>query len=683
MRFVYPEFLFALSLIAVPIIIHLFNFRRFKKIYFTNVRFLKDIKEETTSRSKLKHLLVLLARLLAVAFLVLAFAQPYLPVGDKKIISNERAISIYIDNSFSMESVTREGTLLDESKEKARKIALAYKPSENFQLLTNDFEARHQRLVNREEFLDLLDQIKISPATKNLSEITLRQQDVLNNSGAKEKLVYLLSDYQETSSDFDNINLDSTFTVNIIPLTVQATGNIFIDSCWFTSPVVQVNKPCELNVRIKNSSDKDVDNVSLKLTINGIQKSLAGVRSKANTSVDTKLNFTLSENGWQKCELGINDHPITFDDTWFFSFIIKQNLQLTSINTKSESPYIKALFANDNYFLLNNTNVDQIDYAMLQKNNVVFLNELNVLSSGLASELKKYIENGGTLVVFPDSAIDQNSYKSFLLSVNADVYTGINTNEDKVDRLSTESAVYQNVFDEKQKRNENVDLPVVLQHYEFSGTTRSNREVIMKLQGGSSFLSKFEYGKGKIYLFAVPLKTSFSNLVKHAIFVPTIYKIALLSAREQKIFYTIGKDNGYEMDENNISGEEVFHLTNAEKKFDIIPEQRSGTQNTTLFFRGQVKESGNYDLMLKNKLAGVISFNYDRKESVMSFYSKDAIKKIIDQKHSANFKFVESSAKGLTAQLLELNEGIRLWKWCIILVLLFLGAEIMLLKFWK
>jgi hypothetical protein len=683
MHFVYPGFLFALSLLSIPVIIHLFNFRRFKKIYFTNVKFLKDIKEETTSRSKLKHLLVLLARLLAVSFLVFAFAQPYLPVGDKKIISNERAISIYVDNSFSMESVTREGTLLDEAKKKAREIALAYKPSENFQLLTNDFEARHQRLINREEFLDLLDQVKISPATRNLSEVISRQEDALNNSGAKQKLIYLLSDYQKTSSDFENMDPDSSLTINIVPLTVQTTGNIFIDSCWFSSPVVQVNKPCELNVRIKNSSDKDVDNVSLKLTINGIQKSLAGIVSKSNSSADTKLNFTLSENGWEKCELSISDHPITFDDTWFFSFIIKQNLQLTSVNGKSESPYIKALFANDNYFVLNNTNVNQIDYATLQKNNVVFLNELNVLSSGLAGELKKYIESGGTLVVFPDSAIDQNSYNTFLLSVNADIYNGVNVNEDKVDRLSTESAFYQNVFDDKQKRNENIDLPVVLDHYEFSGTIRSNREVIMKLQGGSSFLSKFEYGKGKIYLFAVPLKTSFSNFVKHAIFVPTIYKIALLSAREQKIFYTIGKDNGYEMDENNISGEEVFHLVNAEKKFDIIPEQRSGSNNTTLFFRDQVKESGNYDLILKNKTAGVISFNYDRKESVMSFYTKDEIKKIIDQKHSGNFKFVEASAKGLTAQLLELNEGIRLWKWCIILVLLFLGAEIVLLKFWK
>src|SRR6185436_579023 len=682
MHFVYPGFLFALSLIAIPIIIHLFNFRRFKKIYFTNVKFLKDIKEETTSRSKLKHLLVLLSRILAVSFLVFAFAQPFIPVGNKSAASSEKAVSIYIDNSFSMESVTREGTLLDEAKKKAQEIVMAYKPSDNFQLLTNDFEARHQRLINREEFLDLLDQVQITPATKKLSEIISRQSDAMNNSEAKSKLIFLLSDYQETSADIENIHADSSTTINLIPLNIQRTGNIFIDSCWFSSPVIQINKPSELNVRIKNSSENDAENISLKLNINGMQKSLAAIAIKSNATVDTKLNFTLSENGWQKCELSINDHPITFDDNLFFSFEVKQNLRLLCINKKSDSQYIRALFASDDYFIVNNSPVEQIDYATLPKNNIVILNELNSVSSGLASELKKFVANGGTLVVFPDSAIDQSSYNAFLQSVNADIFTGINTNEDKVDRLSIESTVYQNVFDEKQKRSENIDLPVVLKHYEFSGSTRSNREVIMKLQGGGSFLSKFESGQGKIYLFAVPLSGSFSNFVKHAVYVPTLYKIALLSERAQQLFSIIGKEDGYEIPEN-ISGEEVFHLINANKKFDIIPEQRSGNNFINLFFRDQVKESGNYDLVLKNKSAFVISFDYDRKESIMSFYTKNEVSKMIEEKHLSNMKLFEASQKTLTSQLMQLNEGIRLWKWYILLVLAFLAIEIALLKYMK
>src|SRR5439155_13460167 len=116
MNFIYPGFLFALSALTIPVIIHLFNFRKFRKIYFTNVRFLKEIKQDTQSRSRLKHLLILISRILAVTFLVLAFAQPYIPRGKGNVLTGIRTISIYIDNSFSMEALGKNGSLIETAK---------------------------------------------------------------------------------------------------------------------------------------------------------------------------------------------------------------------------------------------------------------------------------------------------------------------------------------------------------------------------------------------------------------------------------------------------------------------------------------------------------------------------------------------------------------------------------------
>src|SRR3954467_10394129 len=99
MVFLQPLFLWALAAVSVPVIIHLFNFRRFKKIYFTNVRFLQEIKQDTRSRSRLKHLLILIARLLALAFLVFAFAQPFIPLSkSSNVTTGTKHVSIYIDN---------------------------------------------------------------------------------------------------------------------------------------------------------------------------------------------------------------------------------------------------------------------------------------------------------------------------------------------------------------------------------------------------------------------------------------------------------------------------------------------------------------------------------------------------------------------------------------------------------
>ena len=162
MKFLYPQFLYALAAILIPIIIHLFNFRKFKTVYFSNVRFLKDIKKETKAHSQLKHLLILLSRILAISALVFAFAQPYIPVNNT-IIHDKYAVSIYIDNSFSMNAENENGQLLSIAKDKARIITESYKSTDDFNILTNDLKGKHQRIINKKLILDEIDEIESSP----------------------------------------------------------------------------------------------------------------------------------------------------------------------------------------------------------------------------------------------------------------------------------------------------------------------------------------------------------------------------------------------------------------------------------------------------------------------------------------------------------------------------------------
>jgi len=274
MKFVNPSFLFALSAISIPILIHLFNFRKFKTVYFTNVRFLREVKEETQSKSQLKHLLVLLARILAITFLVLAFAQPYIPWKQHTLLTGSRAISVYIDNSFSMDAENKNGRLLDEAKKDAREIAAAYKPTDQFQLLTNDFEGRHQRLLNREEFLENVDEVKLSPDVRTVSEVFSRQADVLNHSGAVKggKSAFLISDFQKGMCDLEKVKNDTAIAVRLIPVIPGETRNLYIDSCWFETPVRKLNQPEAMHIRIRNASSQDYANIPMKLFINGQQK---------------------------------------------------------------------------------------------------------------------------------------------------------------------------------------------------------------------------------------------------------------------------------------------------------------------------------------------------------------------------------------------------------------------------
>ena len=141
MSFLYPTFLYALAAVAIPIIIHLFNFQRYKTVLFTNVRFLKEVKQQTKQQAQLKHLLVLLARILFIVFLVLAFAKPFIPVTEQAS-GTGNAVSIFLDNSLSMDATNEDGRLFDQARNSVAEIVAAYKPTDRFQLLTNDFEAR-------------------------------------------------------------------------------------------------------------------------------------------------------------------------------------------------------------------------------------------------------------------------------------------------------------------------------------------------------------------------------------------------------------------------------------------------------------------------------------------------------------------------------------------------------------
>lgn len=688
MSFTYPAFLFALSAIAIPIIIHLFNFRKFKTVYFSNIRFLKEVKQETQAKSKLKHLLVLAARILAIAFLVFAFTQPFIPVENKKVVIGNKAISIFVDNSFSMDAINKNGTLLDEAKKRAEEIVAAYKPTDRFQLLTDDFEGKHQRLVNKDEFRQLLDEIKTSPVSRTISEIATRQLDALQHSGNDVKIAFIISDFQKSTVNIDQIKNDTSITFNFVPITALQKNNMYIDTCWFETPVRQLNQIEKLHVRIKNVSDKIIENNSIKLFINGVQKTPASFNVDKESETEIVLSFASKETGLQHCRVELNDYPVTFDDKFYFSFEVAKNISVLSINSsntgldRSESPYLNKLFGADSLFILKNSSENKLDYSTLSTNNLIILNELKSISSGLSLELKRFMSNGGSVFVFPSSGCDLNSYKEFLLSVNANYFERLDTATTKVDKINLEHDIYKDVFDKKSFNATNLNLPVVGKHYSISKTSHSNEEFLLKLQNDDVFLCKYDVDKGKLYLSSVPLQTDFSNFAKHSIFVPTLYKMGMYSQNTHPLFYTIGNDETIECT-NVLTGENVFHIRGLNNDFDIIPEHKVMDAKTEIIVHNQITNAGNYNLFTGKDLVMGLSFNFNRKESDLSCYTKDELIAQLTNRNFNNFNLLETGAQSLKQSLMEIEQGKKLWKFFIILALLFLAVEGLLLRFMR
>ena len=688
MSFTYPAFLFALSAIAIPIIIHLFNFRKFKTVYFSNIRFLKEVKQETQAKSKLKHLLVLASRILAITFLVLAFAQPFIPVENKKVIVGNKAVSIYIDNSFSMDAINKNGTLLDEAKKRASEIVSAFKPTDHFQLLTNDFEGRHQRLVNKEEFSQLVDEVKISPTVRSISEITSRQTDLLQHSGTETKVSFLISDFQKSIVNTNQIKNNMNVTFTFIPLIAAQKNNVYIDTCWFETPIRQYNQIEKLHVLIKNVSNKVVENNSIKLFINERQKTPASFNIDKESETEVILSFASKETGLQQCRIELNDYPVTFDDKFYFSFEVAKNIPVLCINaassttTKTGSPYINGLFGLDSLFILKNSSENKLDYSIFSANQLIVLNELKTISSGLAQELKRFMSNGGSVLVVPNSQSDLGSYKEFLTSNNANFFERLDSVKTKVDKINLEHPIYKDVFEKKTLNLSILDLPVVSKHYIISKNTHSDEEYLMKLQNGDVFLSKYDVGKGKMYLLSVPLNSAFSNFFKHSIFVPTLYKIGIYSQSTKVLFHTIGNDETIESTAGLI-GENVFHIRNLNSDFDIIPEVKVSEKKTEILLHNQITKAGNYNLVVGKELVSGLAFNFNRKESNLNCYNTAELRELLEKNNLTNFSVLEKNAQSLKQSLTEIEQGKKLWKFCIIFALLFLGIEVLLLRFMR
>jgi preprotein translocase subunit SecG len=673
MHFLYPAFLFALLSLAIPILVHLFNFRRYQKVYFSNVQFLKEIQEQQSSRRNLKERLILASRLLALLFLVLAFARPYISNNNNTKAGAQRAISVFLDNSYSMQTLNREGSLLDEAKRRAKEIVSAYSMNDKFQLLTQDFEGKHQRLLSRDEFNDAVDAVKISPRSRSLQQIIGRQQNLLTMQPGASRSVDIISDFQKNSSNGQPLKVDTGIHVSLVQLRSSTPSNVAVDSVWLLSAIHRPGETEKMVVKLHNYAGENSTKIPLKLFINGEQKALGGFTLDARAIQTDTLTFSGLKPGWQRGEITLQDNPVTFDNQFYFSFNVKQQMPVLLIDGGTFNPYLNAVFATDQFFSAKRVPDGNVDYAGLSSYPLIVISDVKSVSAGLSQQLKTYVSKGGTLVVFPATDADLVSYKSFLQPMGAAYPLQLATENIKVSALNLQNPVFKNIFEDLPS---NPDLPVIKKYFQLSPSAGRD-ENIMQIQGGQAFWAGYNSGKGKVFVSAVPLNEDFSNLPRHALFVPIMFRIALLSGHDQPLFYTLGHDQTVETTPIQSSEKQLLKLVKG--KESIIPDVKQQEGSTLLYVSDQLQATGLYELKKQDSVVSVMAFNDNRNESDLQYYTAADLDKILPDKGNV-IEATKGSVKDIVSQA---DFGVQLWKLCIILALIFLAVEILLTRFYK
>ena len=678
MQFTNPLFLFGICAIAIPILIHLFNFRRYKTAYFSNVKLLQAILQKTKRESQLQHLIVLFLRILGITALAFAFAQPYLPNHNFETQSGT-IVSVFVDNSFSMEAQTQQTSLLTDAIESAKKVAEAFSYNDEFVLITNDFSAHEAQIINKDEFLSRLDDINITPKSKNLTQINHFNQNIVSKSNKAQKLAYFISDFQKNQFDFTPLlrEPDTTQLSFLLPIENKGMNNISIDSCWFDMPVFQVGYNAGITVRISNNSKEDIVKLPVKLYINKEQRALGAVDIKPNSYTDYTLHYTIQHAGIHAGMVEIYDTPITFDDRFYFVYEVAESASVIAIQ-KSANRYLQALYGTDSLFHYEAMSVNQVNYAAFASAQLIILDQLETLSTGLSAELEKYVQNGGTLAVFPAEKMEVTLWNDFFNTLNLPYYQALQNNEVKVGSLSNESIYFKGAL---QKNNsENWEMPTVTHYYSFEHLNVPAEE-IMRLENNMPFFTAYNCGKGRVVLSAVALNDFYGNAHKNAIFFIPLHNLGLMGQLKNPLFYFIGKDETVTIPQKALGSEDIFVIKSTISDMELIPEQRNMGNETQMFLHSQIQQAGFYDIIKGGVAYSTLALNYQRDESNLEYYTEKELEAVAASSEG-RITLLSSNTKNLAQSISDSLSGKPLWRYFICITLGCFLVEILLLRFW-
>ena len=682
MSFLYPVFLFALLVLIIPIVIHLFNFKRYKTQYFSNVSLLKRIKQESRKKSQLKQLLILASRLLATTALVFAFSRPYIPLNKRTTNAARQIVAIYIDNTFSMKAEGEKGQLLEQAKQKAIEIANSYRVGAQFQLLTSNLSAENQFLLNKEQFIQRVSEIKESPLSPKLSNVYSQAIRGISTAEKKtEKTLYLLSDFQKGNTDIEAIRPDSATWTYLYPFKAEKTNNLMIDSCWFELPGRKIGQPEKLMVRIRNLSDQAYHNISVRLTINDSLKAISNVNIQEEEVSVVELNYTNNSTGIQLCKIDLDDYPIIYDNSYFMSYQVRGKLRALGIFNPANngSVYLKALFSNDDLIAYDESPENNIQISQLKSYQCIFLLNVQQISSGLKSELNSFVEQGGVLVISPDQMSDYSEYNALLSSMGEKSISNFDTTHVAISEINYTHELYLNAF----KKHENeADLPTINGYSNFVSHSPKSETSLLSFRNGKNALTISQFGNGTVYTFAFDLGKKNFNFIKHALFVPTIYNMVLNSAEPQKYAYSI--DNEEPVILNQVQNAEEFKILNCQTKDEYLCTSRNiGLGKKQLILDEFTKEAGHYLIQNGNQTLQSVSYNYPRKESIPEFYTEGDLQKFLQSKRFSQFQLIESTNASFEKTLQDLNNGKQLWRYFIFMTIIFIFCEMAIIRFWK
>ncbi|MCH4552984.1 BatA domain-containing protein [Aestuariibaculum lutulentum] len=641
MQFKHPELLYALFLLLIPIIIHLFQLRKFQKVEFTNVAFLKRVTIETRKSSQIKKWLVLLTRLLLLACIVLAFAQPFTSNYDN--FKTKKETVIYLDNSFSMQAKGNNGELL---KRAVQDIISNVPEDETVSVLTNDNTFRNTTIKAIKN--DLL-QLNFTANTLTPEAALLKSKTLFSKQKGILKDLVFISDFQETKNTFTP-ETDSLTNIHLVKLNSVNTNNVAIDSAYISETSATA---ITLKVSLKNSGDA-IENLPISLFNDDklIAKTSVAIEDTAETTFSIPVNEII--NG----KITIDDSSLQFDNALYFNINETSKIKVLAINA-GDDDFLKRIYTKDE-FIYTSVLENQLNYNDIEQQQLIVLNELKDIPNALVAALKSFTSQGGSLLIIPSKEANLNSYNTLLANYGSNFNSETKT-EKRITTINYSHPLYNNGVFEKQV--DNFQYPKTESYYDVS---LNNTSAALQFEDGKPFL----YQNKSAYVFTSPLNKDISNFKNSPLIVPSLYNIGKFSLQLPELYYTIGRNNTFAV-ATTLQQDAILSLV--KDNINIIPKQQYFNSKVVISTSETPDIANIYGVMNKKETIKNVSYNYDRKESNLTYMTLTP---------SANIT-VSDSITEIFDSIKSDTKVNALWKWFVIFALAFLIIEMGILKYFK
>lgn len=684
MRFAHPEILWFLLAVAVPPIIHLLRLRRYKRIYFSNVRLLERIEQEKKRSARLREILVMVARMLTIACVVLAFSRPFLPEEAGSTPVSQSLVSVYVDNSFSMQAPSRGAVLLEEAKARAEKILLDLPPDRPVHLFTNDFSGFETGFVNRDEALRRLRDIDYSPLARSFDQIRAFQKQICREASVAQtaRVCYCISDFQKSTFALQEEALrgDSSARFVFVPVQGVDYSDLSMDTLFLDMPVLQAGRDMGLRIRLTNHSGKEQLQVPLRVYAQGRQAGVYPVDFKAGEEVEVRIPFRLEEKGLYGCYAEIADYPVEFDNRLYFSLNIHKMPRITHIYEGEAEASLRKLFGSDSLFVYTAQEVHRLSFDALASSGLVILDKVRDVSSALVSALVRHVQGGGRLAVIPPAPSvpgdrEEAPLRELLTALIGAGYGAYHADQIRLRSLHHTHPIFALALEQVP---ENRLLPQVKGRYDLPETPRTPYVGLMSFSAASvrppqDFLRVYTLGKGMVYLFSSPLSEACTDFCSHYSFVVSFLNMALWEGTGPRLYETTGTEEPLFYPAalfGDLTPQTRHYVQEDGRGERMIPLVRRMGAEVAVYTYGQIVEAGNYTLGEEpDRPLQSLSFNYDRRESQPECYGADEL-----AAWTKPFGHVRVSVDGMR------SEGGELWKVFAIFALLFALAETLLLR---